>query len=453
MKYQNFALNIKSLVQLFIPILITQLIPNLVGFFDTIMAGRVSATDLAAVAIASSIWLPISLMVHGLMMALASIVSQHSGAKAFDAITKNTQQSIWIVLFISLCCVAGFYLFIPAIVNFLQLEPQLHTLIIDYLLFIVLGMPGFCLFLVLRNCAEGLAISKPAMYISIIGLLINIPLNYVFIYGAFGIPAFGGAGCGIASAIVFYLMAFGMWFYIRKSSSFSQVRIFKYFPKPKLNEIKHILSVGVPIALSLLFEVSLFTAVAIIIAPLGADIVASHQIALNYSGVIFMIPLSFAMAVTVKVGFALGTNDAKKAEQLCKHAFLFTFGLAIFTASITLLLRDYIGSIYTNDTEVISLASQLLLLAAMFQFSDAIQVIAAGALRGYKDTKAILLITFISYWSIGLTLGYLLGMTDIITPRMGPAGFWIGFIAGLSAAAVLLFYRLKVIQKRVALNH
>lgn len=290
------------------------------------------------------------------------------------------------------------------------------------------------------------------MVISLIGLIVNVPANYIFIYGEFGAPALGGAGCGIATALVYWIMFICTLVYTYYAKALAHAPLFKKLYAPSWSQIKTILSVGVPIALSLLFEVSLFSVVAIILAPFGAEIVASHQIAINFSGLVFMVPLSLAMAVTIKVGFAVGKKNYDEAKELCKYSVYLGLIIAVFTAALTLIFRTEISQIYTNDLQVIKLAASLMFLASLFQFSDAIQVISAGALRGYKDTKAILYITFFSYWIIGLSIGLTLGLTDWLVPRMGANGFWIGFISGLTTAAVFLAWRLKVIQKRVILN-
>ena len=286
------------------------------------------------------------------------------------------------------------------------------------------------------------------MIISILGLLINIPANYIFIYGEFGMPALGGAGCGIATAIVYWVMFLGMLAYTYFSKHLKHAPLFTKFYWPQWSEIKVILALGTPIAFSLLFEVSLFAAVAIILIPFGANVVASHQIAINFSGLVFMVPLSLAMAVTIKVGFEVGNKNLEKAKELCRYSVILGLIIAVVTAAITLLFRTQIAAIYTIDTEVLELAASLMFLAALFQFSDAIQVISAGALRGYKDTQSVLYITFFSYWIIGLSVGLILGLTNWIAPASGPYGFWIGFISGLTVAAILLAWRLKVIQNR-----
>ncbi|QOL25071.1 MATE family efflux transporter [Thalassotalea sp. LPB0316] len=448
MKSPHFIRNTKSLLKLAYPILIAQLIQNLMGFADTVMAGRVSSTDMAAVAVASSIWLPLILTIYGVIMALAAIVSQYSGKNAYDKVVNATYQTIWIALALGISVIAFYYLLAPMIEANVELEPQLKSLMFEYLGYIVWGAPGFCLYLVLRNYAEGMSFTRPTMIISIIGLIINIPANYIFIYGEFGMPALGGAGCGIATALVYWAMFFGMLIYVYVSKHLAKVSLFKRIYGFDFDEIKHILKVGVPIALSLLFEVSLFSIVAILLAPLGADIVASHQIAINFSGLVFMVPLSFAMALTIKVGYCVGQQKYQEAKEICKDALIFGLMIAVVTALCTIVFREQIAAIYTNEAPVIELAASLMFLAALFQFSDAIQVISAGALRGYKDTTSILIITFISYWFVGLSLGVLLALTDTIVPRMGAAGFWIGFISGLTVAAVLLAWRLKIIQSR-----
>jgi MATE family multidrug resistance protein len=451
MNFSSFSIHTKSLLKLAYPILIAQLILNLMGFIDIVMAGRVSAIDMAAVAIANSIWLPLVLTAYGLIMALSAIVSQLAGAKNYSAIKEQTYQTAWIALALGLSLIGLYYIISPLIYPRIELESNLKPLLFDYLQYIVWGAPGYCLYLVLRNYSEGLSYTKPTMLISIIGLVINIPANYIFIYGEFGVPAYGGAGCGIATALVYWTMLISMGIYAYHSKVLKQTSLFDTFYWPNFPKIKTILTLGIPIALSLLFEVSLFAIVAIILVPFGAEVVASHQIALNFTGLIFMVPLSIAMATTIKVGYAIGYKNIQQAKDYSRNAIILGLILALITATISVIFREYIAEIYSTEKRVIELAANLILLASIYQFSDTVQVISAGALRGYKDTKAILYITFISYWLIGFSVGLILGVTDWIIPRIGAYGFWIGFISGLTAAAILLAWRLNVIQGRLTL--
>jgi len=453
MNLSAFVSRSKSILKLTYPILIAQLIQNLMGFVDIVMAGRVSATDLAAVAIANSIWLPLILTIYGLVMALASIVSQLSGAKNYKKVVEQTYQTAWIALTLGISLIGLYYLLTPYIAPLVNIDGDLKPLLFDYLGFIVWGAPGYCLYLVLRNYSEGLSYTKPTMIISIIGLLVNIPANYIFIYGKFGLPALGGAGCGIATAIVYWAMFISMLIYCYRSTILEKANLFTAFYLPNLVEIKQILSLGIPIALSLLFEVSLFAIVAIILVPFGAQVVASHQVALNFTGLVFMVPLSIAMATTIKVGYAIGNKDYQQAKEYSFYSIMLGLMLACCTALVTIVFRKEIAGIYSIETPVIELAASLMLLATIYQFSDTVQVVCAGALRGYKDTKSILYITFVSYWLVGLTVGLVLGITNWVVPKMGPYGFWIGFIIGLTTAAILLAWRLLVIQKRIDNNH
>lgn len=449
MNLADFFSHSKSLLKLTYPILIAQLIQNLMGFVDIVMAGRVSATDLAAVAVANSIWLPLILTISGLIMALAAITSQLAGANKFGDVVEQTYQTAWIALVLGLSLTGLYYLLVPILSPMVTLEGNLEELFFNYLGFIVWGAPGYCLYLVLRNYSEGLSYTKPTMIISMIGLLVNIPANYIFIYGKFGMPAYGGAGCGLATALVYWSMFISMLIYCFYSKVLKKANLFSAFYWPVVKEIKAILSLGIPIALSLLFEVSLFAIVAIILVPFGAQVIASHQVALNFTSLVFMVPLSIAIATTIKVGFAVGNNNLKQARDYTIYSILLGLLLACVTAFITVVFREQIASIYSTELPVIELAASLMLLAAVYQFSDTIQVVSAGALRGYKDTKSILYITFVSYWLIGLTVGLILGITDWIVPKMGAYGFWVGFIVGLTTAAILLAWRLHVVQNRL----
>eukprot|EP01093_Parvamoeba_rugata_P013893 TRINITY_DN4378_c0_g1_i4.p1 TRINITY_DN4378_c0_g1~~TRINITY_DN4378_c0_g1_i4.p1 ORF type:complete len:339 (-),score=37.43 TRINITY_DN4378_c0_g1_i4:68-1084(-) len=328
------------------------------------------------------------------------------------------------------------------------MEADLRVITIDYVRYVLYSMPAFALYQVLRNVCEGLSITKPSMIIMIIGLLVNIPANYVFIYGKLGLPAFGGAGCGIATGLVFLAMMFATWVYTLNSKKLQQYALYTRIFAPNFKDMWASLKLGLPIALTILFEVTLFTVVAILLAPFGSTIVAAHQVALNFSSLMFMIPLSLGMATSIRVSHLLGENNPLQAKMATRAALLMGLTSATLTATMTYLARVHIGELYSNNAEVINMAAGLMLLAALFQFSDAIQVVSATALRGYKDTAAMFYLSFISYWVIGMTIGCILALTDWIVPRMAAAGFWIGFICGLTSAAILLGLRLRHVQRR-----
>lgn len=450
----SLKLEARKLTKLAWPILIAQLTQTMMGFVDTVMAGRVSADDLAAVAIAGSIWLPMVLMLQGLIMALPPLVSAFHGSKEYEKIPFVTQQTLWLALALSLL-ITLLGLAAPQLLawandpgpdGFMSLKLQQITG--DYLLFLALGVPAFGAYLVLRNYCEGVSITKPTMVIAFIGLIVNVPANYIFVYGKLGMPALGGAGCGLATAIVFWAMFIAVFCYCRMAPKLKEISLFQRLHPIDGAEIWKLIKMGTPIAFSMLFEVTLFAVVAILLAPFGATVVASHQVAINFSSMMFMLPLSLGMAATIRIGYMLGEKDPQGAKTVCSTTFLIGLLTASFTASLSFLLRGPIASIYTQDEVVIQMAADLMLLAAMFQFSDAVQVIAAAALRGYRDMSALFWITFVAYWLVGLPVGCVLGLTDWLGQQYYAAGFWMGFIAALTSAAIMLGLRLRHVQHK-----
>ncbi|QQX78334.1 MATE family efflux transporter [Shewanella sp. KX20019] len=440
----------KRLIQLALPVLIAQVTQTMMGFIDTVMAGRVSAVDMAAVAIGSSLWLPALLFVQGLLMAFTPVFAHHHGANNQKAIQPLAFQAGYIAIIGSL----GVMFFLSLgenILALMDLEPEMAQLSVGYLNGFLWGVPAFVLYQVLRGCSEGISYTLPTMVIGFVGLAVNIPANYIFIYGHFGIPAMGGAGCGVATALVFWAMFIAMIIYMQFHAKFKELAPFKSFHMPDLSIMIDMTKHGFPIAMALFFEVSLFAIIALLLAPLGATVVAGHQIALNFSSIVFMLPLSIGIAVSIRVGYYLGQGKPEISSMITRLGLIISFSLALFTAIITVMFRNEIALLYNDNPDVITLAGSLMFFAAIYQLSDAIQVVTAGALRGYKDTRSAFYITLVSYWAVGMTLGYTLARTDILVPAMGAQGFWIGLIAGLTTAAILFAMRLRYIQKRGAI--
>lgn len=430
------------------PLLIAQVTQTLMGVSDTIMAGRFSPTDMAAVAIGFSITMPVLFFIQGLVLALPPLISRFNGSNQLEKVANTTQQTFYLVFVVAILAIAV-SAWIPDLFAMVEMEPELRRITVEYVQFILYSAPAFTCYQVLRNYAEGLSVTKPTMIIMVLGLLVNIPANYVLIYGKFGFPAYGGVGCGIATAIVFFAMFIATLIYVIYSKKLAKYQLFKTLYFPDLKMMRKTLDLGLPIAMTILFEVTLFGVVALLLSPLGSTIVASHQVALNFSSIMFMFPLSIGMATSIRVSHLLGENDSIAAKKAVKGAMILGLSIACFTGLATVIASQQIPHLYTKDLYVIELAASLMLLAAMFQLSDAVQVISAGALRGYKDTKAMFYITFVSYWLIGLPIGCILALTDWFVKPMGAAGFWIGFVCGLSAAAVLLWLRLTKIQAKV----
>ncbi len=444
--FANFSVfEARRLIALAVPVLLAQLTQILMTVVDTIMAGQVSPTDLAALSIATGIWNPLMLALQGILLALTGFVAQSFGAKDQTSIRHYVQQALYLALILSgigLACASG----AQYIVAMLDTSDAVTALTLDYINYVKWGLPAFLLYYVLRNHCEGVAFTKPAVIISLIGLVVNIPANYIFIYGKLGMPALGGAGCGIATALVFWSMAVGQTVYTLLSPRLDGRALFKTFEKPKLQSLWQLFTLGLPIAMATFFEVTLFACIPLFIADLGAIVVSGHQVAASVSTMLFMLPLSLSMAIAIRVGNLRGQNALDAMVMAIKTGFILAVMVAIFVASITYVLRFQVAALYTNNEEVVLLASAILILACCYQLPDALQVAANGVLRGLKYTKPISYITFISYWLIGFLLGFVLGKTDWIVPAMGPQGFWLGIILGLSVAALLLG---NVVKKRI----
>jgi len=446
---QRYWTEAKQLVRLASPILVAQVAQIAMNFVDTVMAGQVSAVDLAAVSVASSFWLPIILLVQGIIMALTPIVSQLNGARKRDEIRPAVHQGFWLALMVTPIAMLALY-FSPLALQFMDVDPVMAEKTAGYLHAILWGLPAFVLFQVLRNFSEGLSHTMPTMVIGFVGLAVNIPANYIFIHGHFGMPKLGGVGCGVATAIVLWAMLLAMIAYVKLSPHFKKINLFAQLARPNGSRIWRLFRLGFPIAMAIFCEVTLFTVVALMLAPFGAETVASHQIALNFSSLVFMLPLSIGVGVTIRVGHSIGEGQPEQARVAARTGLMLGMAVAAGTAALTVLLREPIAGIYTDDLQVITLAATLLFFAAIYQISDSVQVVAAAALRGYKDTQAIFYITIIAYWGMGLPTGMILGLTDWVVPRMGPQGFWVGFIVGLTGAALMLGARLRFIYGRFA---
>jgi len=445
---QKYFVEARQLLSLAIPVILAQVAQTAMGFVDTVMAGGYSATDMAAVAIGTSIWLPAILFGHGLLLALTPVIAQLNGSGRRDRIAMQVRQGFWLAGFVSLLIMVVLWNAGYIIRSMHNIDPALADKAVGYLRALLWGAPGYLFFQVARNQCEGLAKTKPGMVMGFIGLLVNIPVNYIFIYGHFGMPELGGVGCGVATAAVYWVMFLSMSYYRNHAGSMRDIRSKERFSRPDPVILKRLTTLGLPIALALFFEVTLFAVVALLVSPLGIVDVAGHQIALNFSSLMFVLPMSLAGAVTIRVGFRLGQGSTADAQVSARTGLCVGLCMAMCTAIFTTLMRTHIALLYNDNPEVVTLAAQLMLLAALYQLSDSVQVIGSGILRGYKDTRSIFFITFIAYWVLGLPCGYVLALTDLVVERMGPAGFWWGFIIGLTAAAVMMMLRMRFLQRQ-----
>jgi MATE family multidrug resistance protein len=432
---------LRSLIWLALPIIAAQMSHTLLGFVDAAMAGRVSAVDLAAVALGNAFWVPTFLFLTGVLMIVTSKVAAANGSGNLCDAGSLVRQGAWLGFSIG-CLSALFLCSVEPIMRWMNVEAQLIPITVDYLIAVAFGFPAVALFQALRGLTDGMSQTKPTMLIGFMGLALNVPANYVLVYGKLGFPEMGAVGCGVATALVMWFMLGCMLIYLKRSKRYAVTGLFERFDWPRWTEQRHLLGLGLPIGMALFAETSMFCVIALMIGGLGAVVVAGHQIAMNFSSLTFMVPFSLGLAITVRVGHNLGLNGARAGLFAAKMGLGVALVFAFIAAAIMLGLAEWIPLLYTNNPQVIQLATQLFFYAALYQFSDAIQVACAGALRGYQDTRMPMVLTITAYWAVGLPSGYVLGMTDFLGPARGPAGFWQGLILGLTTAAVFLSVRL-----------
>jgi len=427
---------LRALARLATPLVIGQMSQVGMGLTDTIMAGRLGTIDLAAVAIGSTVWLPVYLTCLGVFMAVSPIVATLHGAGRAAQVGRTWGQALWLAAAFGACALPA-TIALGSALGPLGIDARIVPTSAAYLRAVAWGMPGACLFMAARFLHEGSGHTRTVMAVQLVALVANAIGNYVFMYGAAGFPALGAVGAGWSTATVFWLEGVALALAAARSRRFAACALRDGLGRPNLAVLRTITGLGIPIALSVLMEVGMFTGVSLLMGTLGAVPVAAHQVALNYAAFMFMMPLGVSLAATVRVGQAAGRGD-RAGLQLAGYAgmALATSAMAL-SACIMLLFPGPIVRLYTPDPAVREVAMKLLFLAAAFQLSDGLQVAAAGALRGLKDTRRPMLITFVAYWIIGLPVAWFLGISN----ALGPGGLWLGLVAGLTSAAAALTWR------------
>jgi multidrug resistance protein, MATE family len=446
----NLKTQLKKLLFLSLPVVATQFSQLTMGVVDTIMSGHASPLDLAAVAVGSSIWVPLYLFIAGILTAIVPTIAHLCGAQSHASVGHAIRQSCWIGLVLG---TLGFIFLrsLDGLLIFMQVEPAIRLITTQYLDAISWSIPAIAGFLILRYLNEGLANLKPVMMTGFLGLIINIISNYILIFGKFGAPALGGVGAGWATTISYWAMLITLFIYILKSDKFAQTNLLNNDFTPHLRELRQLLKLGFPIGIAFFVEGSIFAIISLFIASLGVITVASHQIALNFSSLIFIFPLSLSITLTIQIGYYMGAEQYQNAKDTIKAGYLISLSLSTIAASLIIIFSDQIPLIYSSNQQVIALASSLMIFMALYQFFDGIQLCTGGILRGMKDTTFPMFLYLISFWVIGFPSGYILALTDIVTQPLGAKGFWIGLLTGLATSAILLtarLYKLKVAKNK-----
>ncbi|GGE39624.1 putative multidrug resistance protein NorM [Pullulanibacillus camelliae] len=435
---------LKVILTLLFPILVTQIGLSAMSFFDTLMSGHAGTNDLAGVAIGSSLWMPVYTGLSGILIAITTLISNHLGRKRQRAIPFTLMQGIYLSIAIALAVVIIGGVVLQPILNAMELTEVVQSIAKRYLHALAIGILPLFVYGVLRNFMDAHGKTTITMVITLCSLPINILFNYLFIFGKFGFPRLGGVGTGYATAITYWIIALIALIVIIRVHPFASYKPFRHVYKISFKEWKAQLKIGVPIGFAIFFETSIFSAVTLFMSRYGTVTVAAHQAALNFEALLFMVPLSIAMALTIAVGYENGSGRYQDAKT---YSFL-GIGLAIIIACVLSIFlytfRESFARLYTEDSHVLQLTSHFLIYAVFFQLSDALQAPIQGALRGYKDVNVALILTLIAYWIIGLPLGYILAAYT----GLGPYGYWVGLICGLALGAIGLALRLITLQKQ-----
>lgn len=440
--FRSLLAEARANLRLAAPLIAAQL--SFVGMHtvDTIMAGQLGGTALAAVSVGTNVWFLSFIVFMGLFMAVSPIVAQRVGAGRFAAETGGfLRNSLLLAVVLGAVWTLLVNLIAAPVIDRLGLSADTATLAKAYLRAIAWGAIPFCLCFALRNGCEGVGVTRVPLFAGLTALSLNIVVNLPLMYGAFGWPGLGAVGTAWGTVIAItgmlgiYLLAY------RYEPTLAALRLFAHRPRwsPDLGEIFRL---GAPIALTVVAEAWLFNLGGLLMARFGDAVVAAHQIAITFSSLVFMVPLSIGLATTIRVGQFVGAREAAGAARAGRAGIGLGALFATLSATLMVLAPTLIVGLYTDVPDVpdvAALAARFLGLAALFQIFDCVQATANGALRGYKDTRIPMLVTVLAYWGVGLPVAAALAFA---TP-VGPAGVWYGFIAGLAAAALGLVLRFR----------
>lgn len=434
--WKDYTFQSKKTFLIAYPVMLSQFGQVMVGVVDSMMVGRLGSESLAAASLGNSIFVLFLTFGIGISMGITPMVSHADGEGNRKRILEILKHGVFnntiagIILFLILLLAARAF-------THLNQSQEVVKLAVPYFKIIAFSLVPFMIFQAFRQFTEGLGLTKQAMVVTITGNVINIILNYILIFGKFGFPALGLIGAGWATFIARMIMAVLMAMYVLISPRLAVIRAYFGWGNLDVYLIKKLLNIGVPIGFQFIFEVGAFSLSAIMVGWLGAIALAAHQIAISLASITFMMASGIASATTIRVGNQHGKRDYGTLRKVGFASFVMVILFMSINGIIMILGRNFFPTLYIDEPAVISLASSLLIVAALFQVSDGMQVVGLGACRGLVDVKVPTVYTLIAYWVIGLPVGYFLG----IQMNWGAKGIWWGLLLGLTAAAILMFRR------------
>ena len=419
----------------------------LVGLADNLMIGQLGAAPLAAVSLGNSlVFIALSLGI-GFSFAITPLIAEADGASNIEKGRSYFHHGV------ILCAVNGILLFLllllaKPILYHLDQPPEVVALAIPYLEIVAFSMIPLMIFQAYKQFADGLSQTKYAMYATLLANVVNVIFNFFLIYGLWIFPRMELQGAAIGTLISRFFMVWFLWEVLRRKKKFKEYFIWKKKELIKSHIFKKILALGMPTALQMFFEVAIFTGTIFLAGTLGTNPQAANQIALNLASMTFMIAVGLGVTATIRVSNQKGLHNYKELRRIAYSTFLLVFLIEAVFAILFILMKDWLPTLYIDNVDVIILSAQLLVVAALFQLSDGLQVVILGALRGLQDVKIPTLICFIAYWIIGFPVSIYFGKAE----HLGSMGIWLGLLAGLSASAIMLYFRFNYLSKQLIIK-
>jgi MATE family multidrug resistance protein len=438
----SYRQHIKETIKLAFPISVGQLGHIMMGVVDSLMVGKIGSASLAAASLVNGLFFLIVVLGFGMTLAIAPLIAISKGEKNLKECGKILNHGILVNLIFSLILMA-LVIILSYFIPLMNQPPEVTELSISYLQILSLSIIPFIIFSCYRQFLEALSLPNPPMWIALAANILNVFLNWLLIFGNLGFPQLGLDGAGFATTLTRWTMMFFLMYYVLKNQKLKD-----YSPKLKFdnidyNLIKKITSVGIPSGFQYFLEVGAFSFATIMVGWLGKIPLAANQIALNLASISYMVILGISFAGTVRVGTALGEKNFIKVRRSGFSAIFLTTSIMFCFGLVFIFFRKAIPLIYIDDSKVIAVASNLLIIAAMFQISDGLQATGIGILRGLTDVKIPLILSFGAYWLLGIPSGYLFG----IILNLGAVGVWLGSFVGLTSLGVILLFRFHVKSK------
>lgn len=435
----------RQFFKVWMPIFFTQLSLVAGSFFAAMMAGRHSTVDLAGVAVGVNLWIPVLMTSIGIFLGITPLISHLLGAGTPANIPSIIRQAVYLSIALGALALLLAIPLLPIFLQGLGLEPSVHYITLHFLTYVGLGMIPTFISITLRNAVDAHGYTKISLAIMTTGFLINILLNYCLITGYGFFPEMGGVGTGLAIALSNTFNCLCFFLVLQYASPFRKYRIFSHWERISFVHWREQLRIGIPLGAANFLEISLFSVVGLLITEYGTSIIAAHQAANNVSEIMYTLPLSAGIAATILCGFELGAARYEAARLYARMAQGFTVVIATGLFLLAVFHLPQIASIYTRDPQMILLIASFLPYALGFVFADATGTPIQGALRGYKDVNFVFYISLVSYWLVGLCLGYLLANHF----QFGPYGYWMGIIAGLFIGSIFYNLRLTYLHKKL----